>query len=61
MFAAAAEATVLVNSAGTNVPGPAAEYDIADFDRVFEVNVRNVLHLPGVRRRAARASTRSKG
>lgn len=29
-----------VTAAGTNTPGPAAEYDIADFDRVMAVNVR---------------------
>ncbi len=40
LLAAVPEADVLVNSAGTNVPGPAAGYDIADFDKVFDVNVR---------------------
>jgi NAD(P)-dependent dehydrogenase (short-subunit alcohol dehydrogenase family) len=40
LFERTPEADVLVNSAGTNVPGPAAGYDVADFDRVFDVNVR---------------------
>jgi NAD(P)-dependent dehydrogenase (short-subunit alcohol dehydrogenase family) len=33
-------ASVLVNSAGTNRPGPAAEYAVADWDALFAVNVR---------------------
>ena len=40
IFRLTPEADVLVNSAGTNVPGPTAGYDVADFDKVFEVNVR---------------------
>jgi NAD(P)-dependent dehydrogenase (short-subunit alcohol dehydrogenase family) len=31
---------VLVNSAGTNRTGPAAEYALSDWDTLFEVNVR---------------------
>ncbi len=31
---------VLVNAAGTNRPGPARSYDMADWDRLFDVNVR---------------------
>lgn len=31
---------VLVNAAGTNRPGPARDYDIADWDVLFDVNVR---------------------
>jgi NAD(P)-dependent dehydrogenase (short-subunit alcohol dehydrogenase family) len=34
------DATVLVNAAGTNRTGPAAEYDLADWDALFAVNVR---------------------
>lgn len=33
-------ASVLVNSAGTNRTGPAAEYAVADWDALFAVNVR---------------------
>ena len=31
---------VLVNAAGTDVPGPVAELDVADWDRVLAVNLR---------------------
>ncbi|MDP9435878.1 MAG: SDR family NAD(P)-dependent oxidoreductase [Actinomycetota bacterium] len=31
---------VLVNAAGTDVPGPVAELDVAAWDRVFDVNLR---------------------
>jgi NAD(P)-dependent dehydrogenase (short-subunit alcohol dehydrogenase family) len=31
---------VLVNAAGTDVPGPVAELDVADWDRVLDVNLR---------------------
>ena len=34
------DARVLVNAAGTNRTGPAREYAIADWDALFEVNVR---------------------
>jgi NAD(P)-dependent dehydrogenase (short-subunit alcohol dehydrogenase family) len=37
---AAGDADVLVNSAGTNRPGPTAGYAVADWDAIFEVNVR---------------------
>jgi len=37
---AAPEATVLVNAAGTNRTGPARDYDLADWDFLFDVNVR---------------------
>jgi NAD(P)-dependent dehydrogenase (short-subunit alcohol dehydrogenase family) len=43
VFAAAEElggASVLVNAAGTNRPGPARDYPVADWDALFEVNVR---------------------
>jgi NAD(P)-dependent dehydrogenase (short-subunit alcohol dehydrogenase family) len=40
LFAVTPEADVLVNSAGTNVAGPTAGYDMADYDAVFGVNVR---------------------
>jgi NAD(P)-dependent dehydrogenase (short-subunit alcohol dehydrogenase family) len=33
-------ASVLVNSAGTNRPGPAEDYALADWDALFDVNVR---------------------
>jgi NAD(P)-dependent dehydrogenase (short-subunit alcohol dehydrogenase family) len=33
-------ASVLVNSAGTNRTGPVAEYALADWDALFDVNVR---------------------
>ena len=33
-------AAVLVNSAGTNRPGPAADYAAEDWDALFDVNVR---------------------
>ncbi len=31
---------VLVNAAGTDVPGPVADLDVADWDRVLDVNLR---------------------
>jgi NAD(P)-dependent dehydrogenase (short-subunit alcohol dehydrogenase family) len=34
------DASVLVNSAGTNRPGPAEDYPLADWDALFDVNVR---------------------
>ena len=34
------DARVLVNAAGTNRTGPAREYAIADWDALFDVNVR---------------------
>lgn len=34
------DATVLVNAAGTNRTGPARDYAIADWDALFDVNVR---------------------
>ncbi len=34
------EASVLVNAAGTNRVGPARDYAIADWDALFDVNVR---------------------
>ncbi len=34
------EVDVLVNAAGTDVPGPVAELDLADWDRVLAVNLR---------------------
>jgi NAD(P)-dependent dehydrogenase (short-subunit alcohol dehydrogenase family) len=37
---AAPGATVLVNAAGTNRTGPAAEYALGDWDALFDVNVR---------------------
>ncbi len=40
VFAAAPDADVLVNSAGTNRPGPTAGYPVADWDFIFDVNVR---------------------
>jgi NAD(P)-dependent dehydrogenase (short-subunit alcohol dehydrogenase family) len=38
--AAHGELSVLVVAAGTNRPGPARDYPIADWDALFEVNVR---------------------
>jgi NAD(P)-dependent dehydrogenase (short-subunit alcohol dehydrogenase family) len=38
--AALGEASVLVNAAGTNRTGPARDYAIADWDALFDVNVR---------------------
>jgi NAD(P)-dependent dehydrogenase (short-subunit alcohol dehydrogenase family) len=38
--AALGDARVLVNAAGTNRTGPAREYRIADWDALFDVNVR---------------------
>jgi NAD(P)-dependent dehydrogenase (short-subunit alcohol dehydrogenase family) len=40
ILAAAPEATVLVNAAGTNRTGPAEDYAIGDWDALFAVNVR---------------------
>ena len=37
---AAPDATVLVNAAGTNRTGPARDYDLGDWDVLFDVNVR---------------------
>jgi NAD(P)-dependent dehydrogenase (short-subunit alcohol dehydrogenase family) len=34
------EATICVNAAGTNRPGPARDYPLADWDALFAVNVR---------------------
>jgi NAD(P)-dependent dehydrogenase (short-subunit alcohol dehydrogenase family) len=36
----AGDLRVLVTAAGTNRPGPAASYDIVDWDALFDVNVR---------------------
>jgi NAD(P)-dependent dehydrogenase (short-subunit alcohol dehydrogenase family) len=38
--AALGDASVLVNAAGTNRTGPARDYAIADWDALFDVNVR---------------------
>jgi NAD(P)-dependent dehydrogenase (short-subunit alcohol dehydrogenase family) len=40
VLAAAPDATVLVNAAGTNRTGPARDYDLGDWDFLFDVNVR---------------------
>jgi NAD(P)-dependent dehydrogenase (short-subunit alcohol dehydrogenase family) len=43
VFAAANDlggATILVNAAGTNRPGPSRDYPVADWDALFDVNVR---------------------
>jgi NAD(P)-dependent dehydrogenase (short-subunit alcohol dehydrogenase family) len=40
LFDAAGDVDVLVNSAGTNRPGPTASYATADFDALLAVNVR---------------------
>ena len=40
VLAAAPGATVLVNAAGTNRTGPARDYDLGDWDFLFDVNVR---------------------
>jgi NAD(P)-dependent dehydrogenase (short-subunit alcohol dehydrogenase family) len=37
---AAPDATVLVNAAGTNRTGPARDYDLGDWDFLFDINVR---------------------
>lgn len=46
--------TILVNAAGTDVPGPVEDLDAADWDRVMNVNLRAVFLLakavmPGMR------------
>lgn len=46
--------TILVNAAGTDVPGPAEDLGVADWDRVMNVNLRAVFLLakavmPGMR------------
>jgi NAD(P)-dependent dehydrogenase (short-subunit alcohol dehydrogenase family) len=40
VMAAAPDATVLVNAAGTNRTGPARDYALDDWDFLFDVNVR---------------------
>jgi NAD(P)-dependent dehydrogenase (short-subunit alcohol dehydrogenase family) len=40
ILAAAPDATVLVNAAGTNRTGPARDYDLENWDFLFDVNVR---------------------
>ena len=52
--AALGDLRVLVNAAGTNRAGPARDYALADWDALFDVNVRaTFVDLPRVRRRAA--------
>ena len=40
MVAAAGEVEIAVTAAGTNRPGPAHDYPLADWDALFDVNVR---------------------